>query len=837
MKKIVMIIVVMCVVINLYANQSFVLHVADKNIAIEDANAQIPTLLDCSKTTFEQFNKRTDDIGFTHLSFQQKFEGKPINGATVLVHAKNGIIQHINGQFVPDNELPQANAAKVTALRKATNNSDDLMLVTHPKTGEIRWAYKVYVEEKLIYTYVDAETGEVIYSVPLYANSDVQGTAFTLYKGWQPFTCDYNSTKNSYQLADNGRNILTVDASTSDTKCLYRQPDNQDGMSEEEAKEFAKQNFVNFLGTCQSFTSPMVNWAETHLTKTYLTSVTITSTPDKSWWYSIADTKPDLYVVIKDANNNQLYQSIHYSDCTLPFTFNLNIYLAAPNYILEIYDYDPVGTDGYGGSITISSKQAGTYTWSGTSTTGKITITNSGNPALDAHWGVEKTYDFYKNTFNRCSYDNKGSMILQFINPPHDENVFKSLPNNAFAKNFIENKYIWPDFIACGMGDGQLMTPVVALDIIAHEFTHLVTAYNGNGGLEYKGESGALNESFSDIFGHCVENYVNINPNWYIGEDVMVNYSNLRDMSNPSNSQGDGTQPDTYEGTYWASTTEPSETNDNGGVHKNSGVQNYWFYLLCEGGNGSNDKNNYYTVKGIGIEKAQRIAYRNLIYYLEPTANHASARTGSLLAAADLYGANSPEYKSVMNAWYAVGVGEAAGTTSGEYPSATVLIKAKVPANSWTAPCIWYWGGGDNPNNANPMILVGPDNNIAYNWYAFELPNNITGFLFKNIADGETWALQSTDTDVPTEATCYQLSSINKSIATTMDNCPVITSTEATQTTEAVYAQGGIIYSTLWAEVYDLMGKKIGEGTAIHVDGGSVYVVKTANGATKIHVD
>ena len=131
--------------------------------------------------------------------------------------------------------------------------------------------------------------------------------------------------------------------------------------------------------------------------------------------------------------------------------------------------------------------------------------------------------------------------------------------------------------------------------------------------------------------------------NWFIGEGG----ARIRSMSNP-NQYG---QPDTYEGAGWYTGAD-----DGGGVHTNSGVQNFWFYLLSEGGTGVNDKGYSYSVAGLGIEKASQITYRSLSTYLVPTTEYADARLGSMYAAEDLYGNNSPELQSVIEAWNAVGV-------------------------------------------------------------------------------------------------------------------------------------------------------------------------------------
>ena len=152
-----------------------------------------------------------------------------------------------------------------------------------------------------------------------------------------------------------------------------------------------------------------------------------------------------------------------------------------------------------------------------------------------------------------------------------------------------------------------------------------------------------------------MEFYSGVNPDWEIGEDITVSASNLRSMLNPNNPNGLKQQPDTYQGTYWAN---PNNLNyDDGGVHVNSGVQNYWFYLLAQGGSGINDLENSYSVPGIGLADSRDIAYRNLTTYLTSSATFVDAYNGSLQAAEDLFGNPSTQYNSVQQAWYAVGIG------------------------------------------------------------------------------------------------------------------------------------------------------------------------------------
>lgn len=252
--------------------------------------------------------------------------------------------------------------------------------------------------------------------------------------------------------------------------------------------------------------------------------------------------------------------------------------------------------------------------------------------ATDAHWGAEITYDYYKNTHNRLSYDNADSPLYSYV---HYSNSYL----NAF----------WDGFrMTYGDGNGSF-GPLTSIDIVGHELTHGVTG--NSAGLIYYGESGALNESFSDIFGKCIEKaYRPSNFSWIIGKDIHTLGTGSRSMSNP-NANGN---PDTYYGTYWY-----SGTGDNAGVHTNSGVQNYWFYLLCEGGSGTNDIGNSFNVSPIGFSKAEKIAYRNLTVYLTPSSTYADARFYSLLSVGDLYGYCGLEYQSVANAWHAVGIGNA----------------------------------------------------------------------------------------------------------------------------------------------------------------------------------
>lgn len=313
---------------------------------------------------------------------------------------------------------------------------------------------------------------------------------------------------------------------------------------------------------------------------------------------------------------------------------------------------------------------------------------NNDQGARDAHWGAEKTWDYYFYQHNRNSVDNAGFMLQSFV---HFDVDF----TNAFWDGFS---------MTYGDGDPSMGYGIfTALDVCGHEITHGLTQNTSN--LDYFGESGALNESYSDIFGTCIENYARPgNWNWKMGEDVTLNNNGFRSMANP-NGNGD---PDTYNGNFWY-----VGLGDAGGVHTNSGVSNYWFYLLCTGGAGTNDLGNSYNVSGLGMTAASRIAFRALTVYYIPNTDFVSARLLSIQAAIDLYGNCSNEVIQTINAWHAVGLGNA--FVNGQVnPDFTTLntnlcnLPAIVNFNNTTPMGFnyqWTFGDGGTSTLVNPSHI------------------------------------------------------------------------------------------------------------------------------------
>ncbi|MCI5058635.1 MAG: PKD domain-containing protein [Flavobacteriales bacterium] len=301
--------------------------------------------------------------------------------------------------------------------------------------------------------------------------------------------------------------------------------------------------------------------------------------------------------------------------------------------------------------------------------------------ALDAHWGSEMIYDYFFQEHGRNSIDDNGFTLKSYVH--YSTNYF-----NAF----------W-DGSRMTYGDGGNpagTTPLTSMVIAAHEITHGLTNFTAD--LVYSYESGALNESFSDIFGASVDFWARPNnADWVLGDEIGYV---IRNMQNP-NAESD---PDTYQGTYWH-----TSSSDNGGVHTNSGVQNFWYYLLVTGGSGTNDNGDNYTVNGIGLTDASKIAFRNLTVYLGPNSQYSDARFYAIQSAQDLYGPCSPEVAATTNAWYAVGVGNAytggavadfsADETDGCVVPFTVnFTNLGSNANSYS----WDFGDGNTSTQQNP---------------------------------------------------------------------------------------------------------------------------------------
>ncbi len=480
--------------------------------------------------SFEQVKSITDQLGFQHLKFQEKYKGIPVKFGDIYIHAKNNLIKSINGDFFAiDNLNTQPAISEQAALQNALQEvgaqkylwqdpQQAALFDYHYPEGKLMilpdfehknskaqsparlvYRFDIYAIQPVsrAYIYVDAQTGVVLYKDAIIKHAVANASADTRYSGNKTLKTD--SYNGSYRLRDYSRG----------------------------------------------------NGIETY----------------------------------------NMHTGTNYSNAT-DFTDNDNHWTSA--------EYNNSAKD---------------------------------NAALDAHYGAQMTYDYWLTKHNRNSYDGNGAKIKSYVH-------YDVKYDNAYWNGSV---------MTYGDGSDTYFDALTSLDVAGHEIGHAVCSHTAN--LTYSNESGALNEALSDIWGASIEYFAEPNKQtWLIGEDIerRSGHAALRSMSDPK-SEG---QPDTYQGTNWY-----SGSSDNGGVHTNSGVANYWYYLISVGGSGTNDNGDSYNVSGIGIDKAGDIVYRAESVYMTSSTNYADARSYTIQAAKDLYGAGSAEEQTVTNAWYAVGVG------------------------------------------------------------------------------------------------------------------------------------------------------------------------------------
>jgi len=322
------------------------------------------------------------------------------------------------------------------------------------------------------------------------------------------------------------------------------------------------------------------------------------------------------------------------------------------------------------------------------------------------------TQRYFSRKHNRESFDDSGHYVQAYVHVRHP-----NCPNNAWW----DPQNVW--FAFCD-GDGITYDPFPTLDVVAHEFSHGWTSHESN--LTYRKESGALNESFSDIMGANVEFYAQEDgrsyyPNtlpgradWLCGEDSKKSEIATRDMRNPSNTAtvGEGREsPSRYHGRYWV-----SDSYDNGGVHFNSGVQNFFYYLLSDGGAGSNEGTPYQVI-GIGINNARRIAYHVNTYYLTESDTFQTARWYWIVAAEALFLPNYPErVAAVKKAWDAVGVREVPGFDPFESFEGTNL-----PAGFSTGGDLPWVITADDKTHGNQSVRAGAIGDSQNSWLQWQV--------------------------------------------------------------------------------------------------------------------
>jgi Zn-dependent metalloprotease len=294
-----------------------------------------------------------------------------------------------------------------------------------------------------------------------------------------------------------------------------------------------------------------------------------------------------------------------------------------------------------------SSGEGALIVYNGANNNNIVESTNNTNwspTAISAQYNGGKAYEYFFSKFGRNSINGKGGSIISLID----------LPDPQTGKN-MDNAFWNGGFIAYGKGDVAFKPLAGSLDVAGHEMSHGVVQNSAN--LEYRGQSGALNESFADIFGAMMDR-----EDWKIGEDIvksttMFPSGALRDMSNPNNGASqlgqNGYQPATMEDYY-------SGKEDNEGVHINSGIVNYAYYLFA-------------TSANMSKEKAEQIYYTVLTTRLTKSSQFMDLRLAVIDVTTQVYGATSPEVAAAYAAFDSVGI------TDGSIPPSANINYAIAP--------------------------------------------------------------------------------------------------------------------------------------------------------------
>jgi bacillolysin len=391
------------------------------------------------------------------------------------------------------------------------------------------------------------------------------------------------------------------------------------------------------------------------------------------------------WIYVIDANSGEILDKYNHT-CTLDGTAKatatdlngvsrgINTYQSGSSYVL----IDATKSMFKGGAVQADDPQGVIWTIDATGskvsddlTIRQISSTNNtwnNSNGVSAHYNAGLAYDYYKSKHNRTSLNGKGGTIVSIINIT-DEN----------GKGF-DNAFWNGEYMGYGSG-GTLFKPLAGgLDVAGHEMTHGVIENTAN--LEYKSQSGAINESLADCFGALVENKSGANL-WRLGEDVMKGTAYpsgaLRDLSNPNQGgrslNDNGYQPANMNQYYTGS-------QDNYGVHINSGVPNNAFYRFA-------------TASGMNLTKAEKVYYRALTLYLTRTSKFLDLRRAVIQSATDLKasaGITDADINAAKSAFDAVGVTDGTPPTPTTTPptTPTTTPKTDIPVNNGTEGLLTY---------------------------------------------------------------------------------------------------------------------------------------------------
>jgi Zn-dependent metalloprotease len=623
-------------------NESFSITLKDRHIGIDEFSDNINRMLGLNTAyNFVLLRSDLDKYGMLHQRYLVMLSEIKLDGNQLIVHSKDGIISSINGEIinVPAPLDPELNISSIENI--ISEKFPDLTLNSLPELTYVRLeeqiilCYMTTLQFSLFKSrtiYIDSTTGEIVRDVTnnhnAKANSMLSGTV------------NVNTTfeNDNYLLQDTVKNIFIVDANNQ-----YIFSDEAVIPSDDDDKwldnTFLKR--INVYGVFADFNVGL---------------------GDLEFY-------PDLYFRLYYDGEYTGYQSSVMDDVSSSESISLNWPVNLPDqYSIKVYDEDPINDD-FLFEFYFFSRSFDLPYFDSSDGSLLLSFSNNDNAAIDAFWGLSNAHYFYE-IFGWMGPDNQNGEVMSVVNL-HDDYFTNENGDvnqcNASATTIDDVNVIFH-------GDGSTspnVSPFVSQDIVGHEYTHLVINHSSD--LLYYGESGAINEALSDISAELIEriayatdsffyysdsypytNYFQTNSpyeiyDWLVGEDVFHNGGYIRNMSNPKIAG----QPDTYLGEYWSMYDD-----DNNGVHTNSGVLNYWYYLLLEGGSGINDNGYSYNVDPVESIGAFFIPFSSMLYYMTPNTNYFMAKDISLQICEDLSDIiPQSDYLKILDAWAAVGLG------------------------------------------------------------------------------------------------------------------------------------------------------------------------------------
>lgn len=613
--------------------------------------------------------KETDKFGNVHIAYHQKDKNKEdFTHQQLILHFRpDGSLYYRNGTlFIEKNDEQTTRAAKASmisaesaAIIATGSPMSETVLTMTEHLNKIHKTYRVKDNKTMSHVYVDAYSGEVLFSIPLihsYESWDkVKGTTVTLpattgYYGVQDVTV--MQTDKGYVLRDPTRNIITVEGSNGTYSAV--------GPSDEKEQKLRITELSNdfVIADKEELLDPKYDILFKGLTLKVGRNEERFPESFNLHLYTIDEKgKPLKDILNMDIDNITWEQDDWYMYYRSIITFDKPIAakLFDQDHMLEVTLSDKV----------YSCKNAivmGEHQTRPLKSDGEYIIINPFSldydvyptkQAMDVHWGIQKTYDMYYEYYGIKGNDGKGTQIINVINPSGRFNIANGLPDNAVAvtEAFEDCTGTTTYAMLYGLGRPNTSKPYTCIDLMAHEYSHLVTQAYGYK-MIYRNESGALNESLADCMAMITEDYALGKPTWLMGEDMALEFDYYRNLSDPWLSKSidgkmdpDEAQAKYYQGLYWFDYTQygaNDPTTDSGGVHTNNGVFNYLFYLLCEGGNNlTNEKEETRDIIPVGMQKMKDIVFHSIEYYNAGLCTYAEIADNLMITVEDIYGDDS----------------------------------------------------------------------------------------------------------------------------------------------------------------------------------------------------